>query len=133
MTTLRRLAILLASAVALPAWAAEPVPQCDHALAQQVFVLCQACHTMSASEPMRTGPSLDGVYGKPAAASTAFRYSPALLAAKLTWSDETLERFLANPGRAVPGTLMAFPGLKAAADRAAAICALRELAMTPAP
>ena len=119
------LGLLLLGATALPAAAEEPSAACDRVLAQQVFVLCVACHTTSATEPMRTGPPLPGVYGKAAASSPSFRYSAALLAAKLTWNDETLDRFLANPGRAVPGTLMAFPGLRSAQDRAAAICALR--------
>ena len=45
----------------------------------------------------------------------------------LSWDDTELDRFLARPITVVPGTIMAFAGLKDPADRAAIICKLKGL------
>jgi cytochrome c len=46
-----------------------------------------------------------------------FDYSPALKNARITWNDKTLERFLAKPLEAVPGTTMTYDGVVDAQDR----------------
>lgn len=71
---------------------------------------------------------LRGIYGRTVGADPNFKYSPALLAAKWTWDDARLDRFIINPRRELPGTMMTFTGLKAPADRAAVICYLRQQA-----
>lgn len=50
-------------------------------------------------------PNLFGVVGKPAA-STTFSYSPALKKSGLVWTPKTLDAFLTNPSKLVPGTRM---------------------------
>ena len=67
---------------------------------------CSACHSVEAGKPGVLGPHLAGVVGRPAA-STAFNYSPALKASKLTWDKTTLDAFLGGPMKLVPGTRMA--------------------------
>ena len=53
------------------------------------------------------GPNLLGLVGREAGSQSDFaRYSSALKAANVTWSVETLDRFLANPMAMVPGTIM---------------------------
>lgn len=69
---------------------------------------CQACHSDKAGEPAKVGPNLAGVVGRKAA-STQFNYSAALKGSGLTWSKENLDRFLAAPSKAVPGTRMVIP------------------------
>ncbi|WCT74438.1 c-type cytochrome [Sphingomonas naphthae] len=66
---------------------------------------CQACHATDPAKPAILAPNLRGVVGRKAAA-TPFAYSPALKAAKLTWSAETLDAYLAGPAKLVPGTRM---------------------------
>jgi cytochrome c len=66
---------------------------------------CQACHTDEAGKPARVGPNLAGVVGRKAAA-TDFNYSAALKGSGLTWNRENLDRYLAAPSKAVPGTRM---------------------------
>jgi cytochrome c len=63
---------------------------------------CQTCHS---GQAISIGPNLAGVVGRKAA-STNFNYSPALKASGLTWSDATLNQFLASPSKMVPGTRM---------------------------
>ena len=89
---------------------------------------CAMCHGVTPGAN-GIGPSLAGVYGKPAASVAAgYEYSPALKGANLTWNDATLDNFLTAPQSAVPGTKMPYAGLPDAADRADVIAYLATLA-----
>jgi cytochrome c len=106
--------------------AQDAAAPCDLNLGKQVFVVCAACHALAPGEMKHEGPSLSEVYGRAAAGDKTFKYSPAMLASGLTWDAATLDRFLTNPRRALPGTVMSFPGLEASGDRSAVICYLRK-------
>ena len=71
---------------------------------------CSICHADTLgpgnAEITRQGPSLVGIYGRRAAASSNFSYTKALSESGLTWNASSLDRFLANPVAAVPGTTM---------------------------
>jgi cytochrome c len=78
-----------------------------------VFKKCAACH--SATEPTnRVGPSLMGLIGRPVATYPGYSYSAAMTAfgAGKIWDEATLEAYLPAPRADVPGTKMAFAGLK---------------------
>lgn len=47
--------------------------------------------------------------------------------ANLTWNKSTLDEYLANPRKKVPGTKMSFSGLKKERKRAAVIAYLKTL------
>lgn len=64
---------------------------------------CVFCHV---PEGGGQGPSLIGVQGRKAASAPGFAYSAALKASGLTWTAVDLDRFLADPAVAVPGTAM---------------------------
>ena len=64
---------------------------------------CTACHALDHN---KTGPMLDGVVGRAAGAAAAYTYSPALKNAGLNWSVDSLDRWLANPQKLVPGARM---------------------------
>jgi cytochrome c len=75
-----------------------------------------------------------GVVGRPIGSHGGFAYSPAMKAQQGAWSYERLDQFLASPARDVPGTKMAFAGLRRAQDRAAVIKYLATLGgSAPAP
>ena len=65
---------------------------------------CQMCHGKPGT-PSPLGPSLSGVIGRKAG-STTFNHSPALRQSGIVWSRAALDRFLAAPQKAVPGTKM---------------------------
>lgn len=65
---------------------------------------CAVCHGQSGEGGQ--GPSLRGLAGRRAGGDPRFGYTPALRAAALTWDESTLDRFLAAPQAAVPGTNM---------------------------
>ena len=83
---------------------------------------CGACHSAKAGAPAGLGPNLSGVVGRKAAA-TSFGYSPALKSSKLVWTRDVLDKYLAGPGKLVPGTRMVI-AVTDAAQRTALIAYL---------
>jgi len=95
----------------------------------QIYQRCLACHSL---EHNRSGPRHCGLFGRPAAAVPDFTYSQALKSAGLTWDTATLDRFLENPLKAVPGTKMAYAGIKNGQERADLIAYLKQATHDPA-
>jgi len=87
---------------------------------------CAMCHATTPGAA-GIGPSLAGVYNKPAASVAGYAYSPALVAAKLVWNAATLDKFLTAPQSFVPGTKMPFAGIADAGQRADVIAYLATL------
>ena len=85
---------------------------------------CAACHSVETGVN-RSGPSLAGIAGRPAAAVRGFRYSDVMSGSTTTWTDAALDAFIASPRRAMPGNRMAYAGLAKPEDRAALIQYLR--------
>src|SRR5438309_8864845 len=69
------------------------------------FSRCAGCHSTQAGQN-KIGPSLAGVFGKPSGSVPGYSYSAALKNAHLTWDQQTLDKFLQNPGGLVHGTKM---------------------------
>jgi cytochrome c len=69
--------------------------------------VCGSCHT-SERDRHKGGPSLFGVVGRRAGSVSGFEYSEAMKQASLTWYDESLDHYLANPKRFVPGNRMPY-------------------------
>ncbi|WP_424138738.1 c-type cytochrome [Roseomonas chloroacetimidivorans] len=87
----------------------------DATAGQRVFNQCRACHTIEQGGRNGVGPNLHGVVGRKAASVEGFRYSPAMVAKgkeDWTWTVENLRPYLQNPRAVVPGTSMAYPGLR---------------------
>jgi cytochrome c len=84
---------------------------------------CAMCHSVTAGTS-GIGPSLAGIVGKPAASTPGYDFSPALKAAKLTWTPAELDTFLSAPQSTVPGTKMPYMGLTDAIQRADVIAYL---------
>jgi cytochrome c len=77
----------------------------------QVFAQCKICHSLEAGKNM-VGPSLHGLIGRKAGSVPAYAYSPAMKNANVTWTDDTLSKYLADPKAFIPGDKMVFAGVK---------------------
>jgi cytochrome c len=98
----------------------------DATLGKKVFAQCMACHRAEEGKNL-IGPSLYGVYGRPAASVEGYAYSPAMKNAKVTWDDASLDKYLEAPLQMVRGGKMAFPGLKDKKQRDDVIAYLKTL------
>jgi cytochrome c len=74
---------------------------------------CANCHAM---EKNKDGPKLVAVVGRRAGSVSGFEYSDALKSTHLTWTEATLDKWLADPDVLVPGNSMEFR-LSKAEDR----------------
>jgi cytochrome c len=96
----------------------------------KVFKKCMACHAID--DKNKIGPSLKGIVVRKAATVEGFKYSDAMLAKAaegLIWDEATLTAYLPDPRKFVPGTKMAFPGLKNPEDAANLIAFLKTKGM----
>ena len=95
----------------------------DPKAGEAVYARCAACHALSYD---RVGPRHCGLLGRRAGSVAGFDYSPAMKRSKLVWSEQTLNRFLADPVKTIPGTTMTYAGVPEAKDRADLIAYLKQ-------
>ena len=109
-----RAMLFLAGAVLLAASSAHAQ---DAAAGEKVFKSqCSICHATAAGKNL-LGPSMAGVVGRKAGTVPGFHYTDANKNSGLTWDEATLDRYLAGPRAVVPGTTMAYSGVKAEQQR----------------
>ena len=72
------------------------------------------------------GPNLNGVIGRKTGQAAGFAYTAANVGKGITWGDDTLDEYLTNPKKYIPGTKMVFAGLKKKKDRGDLIAYLNE-------
>jgi len=89
----------------------------DVARGEQRFKECAACHSV-AQGTNNVGPSLAGIFGRPAGSLPDFRYSAAMRKSGITWTPDVLDEFIANPQKRVPANRMPYSGLPDASARA---------------
>lgn len=99
----------------------------DAAAGERVFALCRSCHVLDEGVN-RVGPSLYNIVGRQAGTVPGFNYSDANKNSGVTWTTDVLFEYLEDPKGFMPGTKMAFPGIKNAQDRANLIAYLESTA-----
>jgi cytochrome c len=108
----------------------------DPAAGQTVFRKCAACHTAENGGANKVGPNLWNIINRPVASHEGFSYSAGMKAfaeGGKVWDWEHLSGFLVAPRAYVPGTAMAFGGIKNRKEEANLIAYLRTLSDNPAP
>jgi cytochrome c len=85
---------------------------------------CAICHKVEEGKN-GVGPSLAKIVGRTAGTAPGYAYSTANKNSGITWSEESLLTYLTDPKAMVPGTKMAFAGLKDEAERKALIAYLK--------
>ncbi len=105
----------------------------DAARGAKVFQACMACHSVQPGEHM-TGPSLAHIWNRKTGTVEDFlRYSDAMKKSGVVWNDATLDKWLANPQRFLPGTSMSFAGIREEKDRQDVIAYLKSVSEGKAP
>ena len=78
---------------------------------------CSQCHSINENGSNKQGPNLYGFYNKLCASNNTYTYSNAMKNKEIIWSESTLMEYLKNPKKYVPGTKMAFAGIKKEKER----------------
>ena len=98
----------------------------DPVAGKKTFAQCAACHTLVKGKHT-LGPSLHGVVGRKAASAEGFKtYSPAMQKSGITWTEENIAKYLADPRGFIPGNRMIFAGLKREEDVANVIAYIKQ-------
>jgi len=106
---------LALAAGAVAAASNDAAPRGDPKAGQEIYIRCIACHALAQN---RTGPRHCGLLGRRAGSVKGYAYSNAMQRSRIVWSAETLDRFLEDPLKAVPGTSMGYAGIPDQKERA---------------
>jgi cytochrome c len=100
------------AAIALAASTGTTLAQ-DAAAGEQVFRrLCSPCHDIGPEAKVKLGPPLNGIDSRKAGTFEGFNYSPANKSSGIVWSAESFDKYIRAPMQEMPGTRMAFVGVK---------------------
>lgn len=85
----------------------------DAAAGEQVFRrMCSPCHDLGEDAKVKLGPPLNGIEGRTAGSYEGFNYSQANKSSGITWNQEPFMKYIRAPMQEMPGTRMAFVGVK---------------------
>jgi cytochrome c len=114
------LKVAIAASVAMGALGSAAAQEGNAEEGAEVFKKCRACHDVGPDAKNKVGPLLNGILGRKAGTIEGFAYSDANKASGakgLVWTEEVMLKYLENPLSYMPGTKMAFAGLKDEQDR----------------
>ena len=84
----------------------------DLAAGEQSFRKCLPCHSVGEDARNKVGPVLNGLEGRKSGTVPDYSYSEANKKAEITWNEASFRDYIKNPMSKVPGTKMAFAGIK---------------------
>jgi cytochrome c len=84
----------------------------DAAAGEKVFAVCKTCHQIGETAKNAVGPVLNGLIGRKSGSVPGFNYSEANKNSGITWDEATFREYIKDPKAKVPGTKMAFAGIK---------------------
>jgi cytochrome c len=74
--------------------------------------LCSPCHEIGLEAKVKLGPPLNGIEGRKAGTFEGYSYSQANKSSGITWDEQSFPTYIHAPMQKVPGTKMAFVGMK---------------------
>jgi len=85
---------------------------------RQFMRKCSICHALTPPPSRKAGPTLHGVFGRPAGSVPGYPYSPVLADSDIVWTDETIDAlFDLGPDHYIPGSKMPMQRITAPQDR----------------
>jgi cytochrome c len=103
--------VLVLTAAILATAAGAAIAQ-DLAAGEQSFRKCLPCHSVGPDARHKIGPVLNGLDGRVSGTIDGYNYSEANKKAHITWGEESFKNYIQNPMTRIPGTKMAFAGIK---------------------
>jgi cytochrome c len=89
---------------------------------------CSICHSLTKSGKRRAGPTLGGVFGRPAGTLEGYKYSATLINSDIVWTPETIDiLFDQGPDHYIPGSKMPMQRITKSQDRSDLIGYLQEV------
>ena len=76
------------------------------------FKKCAPCHAIGEGAKNKVGPELNGLNGRKSGSAEGYSYSDANKKSGITWDEPTFKEYIKDPKAKVPGTKMAFAGIK---------------------
>ena len=95
---------------------------------KRVFNQCRACHQVGDKARNGVGPTLNGLFGHKSGQVKGYNYSKANKESGITWDEKVFAEYIKNPRQKMPGTKMAFAGLKSDKQIADLIAFLKQYA-----
>lgn len=93
---------------------------------RQFMRKCSICHALEPGPSRKAGPTLFGVFGRPAGAVEGYPYSPTLTGSDIVWDETTIDAlFDEGPDHYIPGSKMPMQVIAGAGDRADLIAFLK--------
>ena len=84
----------------------------DLAAGETSFRKCMPCHDIGPEAKVKLGPPLNGIDGRKSGTYDGFNYSEVNKNSGITWSHDEFAKYIKNPMQAMPGTRMAFVGIR---------------------
>jgi cytochrome c len=84
----------------------------DVAAGKSSFNKCLACHAIGENAKNKVGPELNGLNGRKSGTVEGYSYSDANKGSGITWDEATFKEYIKDPKAKIPGTKMAFAGIK---------------------
>src|ERR1700751_1139084 len=103
------LSALVVSASLAPA---SPALAQDAAAGKTSFNKCMVCHSIGEGAKNKVGPELNGLDGRKSGSAPDYNYSDANKNSGITWNETQFKEYIKDPRAKVPGTKMAFAGIK---------------------
>lgn len=84
----------------------------DLAAGEQSFRKCLPCHAVGPDARHKIGPLLNGLENRKSGTIDGYNYSEANKKAEIVWNEESFKVYIQNPMQRIPGTKMAFAGIR---------------------